>query len=51
MALDRTTTPVYRREVHGSTTLAMVARAREDPGKLRVAPFYDTEARTHTVRY
>jgi hypothetical protein len=29
----------------------MVARAREDPGKLRVAPFYDTEARTHTVRY
>jgi transcriptional regulator with XRE-family HTH domain len=31
--------------------LARVARAREDPGKLRVAPFYDTEAKAHTVRY
>jgi transcriptional regulator with XRE-family HTH domain len=31
--------------------LAVVARAREDLGRLRVAPFYDTEAKAHTVRY
>jgi transcriptional regulator with XRE-family HTH domain len=31
--------------------LAMVARAREDPGKLRVAPWFETEARAHTLRY
>jgi transcriptional regulator with XRE-family HTH domain len=31
--------------------LAVVARARQDPGKLHVTPFYDTEARAHTLHY
>lgn len=31
--------------------LAIVARARHDPGKLHVAPWYETEARAHTLRY
>jgi transcriptional regulator with XRE-family HTH domain len=31
--------------------LNMVARARQDPGKLHVAPWYETEARAHTLRY
>lgn len=31
--------------------LAAVARARHDPGKLHVAPWYETEARAHTLRY
>jgi transcriptional regulator with XRE-family HTH domain len=31
--------------------LAIVARARLDPGKMRVAPYYETEARAHTLRF
>ncbi len=31
--------------------LAIVARAREDPGRLRVIPWYETEAKGHTLRY
>ncbi|MCW2929724.1 MAG: family transcriptional regulator [Actinomycetia bacterium] len=31
--------------------LAIVARAREDPGRLRVTPWYETEAKAHTLRY
>jgi transcriptional regulator with XRE-family HTH domain len=31
--------------------LNTVARARQDPGRLHVAPWYETEARAHTLRY
>jgi len=31
--------------------VARIARIREDPGEARVAPFYETEATAHTVRY
>jgi hypothetical protein len=31
--------------------LNMVARARQDPGKAHVAPWYENEARAHTLRY
>jgi transcriptional regulator with XRE-family HTH domain len=31
--------------------LNMVARARQDPGKLHMAPWFETEARAHTLRY
>jgi transcriptional regulator with XRE-family HTH domain len=31
--------------------LNAVARARQDPGRLHVAPWYETEARAHTLRY
>jgi len=31
--------------------LAVVARAREDPGRLRIAPLFETEAKAHSVRY
>jgi transcriptional regulator with XRE-family HTH domain len=31
--------------------LNIVARARQDPGRLHVAPWYETEARAHTLRY
>jgi transcriptional regulator with XRE-family HTH domain len=31
--------------------LNTVARARQDPGRLHIAPWYETEARAHTLRY
>jgi transcriptional regulator with XRE-family HTH domain len=31
--------------------LNLVARARQDPSKLHMAPWYETEARAHTLRY
>jgi hypothetical protein len=31
--------------------LNMVARARQDPGKSHIAPWFETEARAHTLRY
>jgi transcriptional regulator with XRE-family HTH domain len=31
--------------------LSTVARARQDPGRLHVAPWFETEARAHTLRY
>jgi transcriptional regulator with XRE-family HTH domain len=31
--------------------LNLVARARQDPARLHIAPWYETEARAHTLRY
>lgn len=42
------TNGLYRHTIEG---LAVLARVKEDPGRARTAPWFETEATAHTLRY